>query len=169
MRFINDKLYFVGDSAYALRPYLMAPFDNAEPNTKEDAFNFFLSSNRITVECAFGEISRRWGILWKPLEGSLSRKVNVIDATLKLHNICVEYRLKNNTEFTETEKLELQVASEDYSVETATLVRGLHAHDEQLQRTIGRPTNDEKSLRTWGAIRRAELANKLWSDGFRRP
>ena len=53
-------LYIVGDSAYSIRSYMLTPHDNADPGSKEDNFNFFLSSNRIYVECAFGEIDRRW-------------------------------------------------------------------------------------------------------------
>ena len=88
-------LYFMGDSAYALRPYLMTPYDNAMPNSKEDTYNYFLSRNRIYIECVFGEVARRWGIFWKPLQGSLGRHVNTIDAGLKLHNYIVNYRLSH--------------------------------------------------------------------------
>ena len=58
--FMDCGLYFMGDSAYALRPYLMTPYDNATPNSKEDAYNYFLSRNRIYIECVFGEVARRW-------------------------------------------------------------------------------------------------------------
>ena len=46
-------MYIVGDSAYALRGFLLVPYSNAKP---EDAFNYFLSCMRISVECAFEEI-----------------------------------------------------------------------------------------------------------------
>lgn len=66
--YLREKgLYLVGDSAYALRSFLLTPFDNAKQGSSEDSFNFFLSSKRIYVECAFGEIDRMWGIFWKPL------------------------------------------------------------------------------------------------------
>ena len=38
---MTEGLYIVGDSAYAIRSYLLVPFDNAPPKSKEDAFNFF--------------------------------------------------------------------------------------------------------------------------------
>ena len=72
-------LYIVGNSAYALRLYLLALYDNATPGSKEDTFNYYLSSNRIYVECAFGEIDRRWGIFWRPLEGALENQKYTID------------------------------------------------------------------------------------------
>ena len=78
--------YIVGDSANALRSYLLCPYDSTEPGSPEDAFNYYLSSNRIYVECCFGEVDRRWGILWRPIEGKLHKKKYVVDACLRLHN-----------------------------------------------------------------------------------
>ena len=60
--------------------------------TPEDNYNFFQSSSRISVECAFGEIGLQWGILWKPLRFSLVHNVDVIDACMRLHNFIVDYR-----------------------------------------------------------------------------
>ena len=51
--------YLVGDSAYALSPYLLCPYDNTQVDSAEDTFNYFLSSSRIYVECCFGEVDRR--------------------------------------------------------------------------------------------------------------
>jgi hypothetical protein len=84
--------YFIGDSAYSLRSFLLPPYDNAMHGTAEDNFNFFHSSSRIVVECAFGEIDLRWGILWRPLHFSLDMNCKVIDACMRLHNFIVDYR-----------------------------------------------------------------------------
>jgi hypothetical protein len=59
--------------------------------TAEDTFNFFHSSSRIVVECAFGEIDLRWGILWRPLQYSLDLTCKVIDACMRLHNFIVDF------------------------------------------------------------------------------
>ena len=45
--------------------------DNVYPQTSEDIFNYFL---------CFGEIDRRWGILWSPMEGNLDRKKFIVDS-----------------------------------------------------------------------------------------
>ena len=90
----REGLYFIGDSAYALRSYLITPYDNAIHGENDDNFNFYHSSARIVVECAFGEIDMRWGIFWKPLKFSLARNAMVIDACLRLHNFIVDFRLK---------------------------------------------------------------------------
>ena len=55
--------YFIlGDSAYAIESFILLLFDNVKGKTPEDTCNFYHSSARITVECAFREIDRRFGI-----------------------------------------------------------------------------------------------------------
>ena len=61
--FLYDHgLYFLGDSAYTLESFLLCPYLQPTPKSVEDAFNFYHSSTRIIVECAFGEIDLRWRI-----------------------------------------------------------------------------------------------------------
>jgi hypothetical protein len=43
----EQKFYFIGDSAYAIKSFLLTPFDNAVHGTPEDNYNFFHSSSRI--------------------------------------------------------------------------------------------------------------------------
>ena len=90
---MEKGLYLVSDSAYAIRSYLLVPYENAQPGSKQYSFNYFLSRNRIYVECAFREIDRRWGIFWSPLTGALlDNHQYVIDSALCLHNFIVDYR-----------------------------------------------------------------------------
>ena len=44
------------------------------------------------MECAFGEIDLRWGILWRPLKFALELNCKVIDACMRLHNFIVDFR-----------------------------------------------------------------------------
>jgi DDE superfamily endonuclease len=57
----------VGDTAYNLPSFLLTPYDSDDlkddPHHAKDAFNYSLSSCRIFIECAFGELVIRWGIL----------------------------------------------------------------------------------------------------------
>ena len=48
-----------------------------------------LSSQRITVERAFGMYVRKWGILWKPLEYPLHVNTLIIVVCSKLHNLAI--------------------------------------------------------------------------------
>jgi len=75
---LAEGIYILGDSAYALKSFLLTPYDNAMPGSEEDSFNYYLSKNRIYVECAFGEIDRRWGIFWKPLQGDLADHIYIL-------------------------------------------------------------------------------------------
>lgn len=57
----------------------------------KDAYNFYQPSVRINIECAFGMLVHRFGILWKPMPiGFLLLKINVLVGCLcKLHNFCI--------------------------------------------------------------------------------
>ena len=88
--------YLVGDSAYNLTPFLLVPYSTDDIRNDRgdmcDAFNFFLSSSRINIECAFGELVRRWGILWRTLHFDLAKSQKIIQVCMLLHNF-----IKNDT------------------------------------------------------------------------
>ena len=169
-KFIEAGVYFVGDSAYALRPYLLTPYDNAGPGSKDDVFNYFLSRNRIYVECVFGEVNRRFGIFWRPLEGSLERHVSTIDAALKLHNYIVEYRLahKPNYELVD-ETLQLEIPRRTFNLHNPGEMEGMMVEEALLQNARGRKTNEDNALREEGVTIRDDLRDSLWDAGLRRP
>ena len=92
--------YFVLDEAYGsiggmhLTPYTLSQLKYAKKTDIEDyfkliAFNNVLSSQRITIERAFGILIRRWGILWRPITYSLEKVPKIIRVCGMLHNICV--------------------------------------------------------------------------------
>eukprot|EP00873_Tetraselmis_striata_P003914 jgi/Tetstr1/424178/TSEL_014784.t1 len=58
-------------------------------NTKDD-FNHYLSKSRINVECAFGILVRRFGVLRIPMGYSLKNIAAITEACMKLHNICID-------------------------------------------------------------------------------
>ena len=87
--------YFIGNSVYLLRSLLITPYDNAMHGTAEDNFNFFHSSSRIVVECAFGKINLPWGILWRPLHFTLDLNCKGIDVCRCLHNFIVDFCERN--------------------------------------------------------------------------
>lgn len=82
--------------AYTLWPWLLTPYDNAKYETVEDTYNYYHSSYRIYVKCAFGEIYSCWGILWSPLWFSLKYNLIIIDSAMRLHNFIVKYEIKYN-------------------------------------------------------------------------
>ena len=63
------------------------PGRNLPPD--KDVFNFYHSRLRTVIECAFGMMVARWGILWRPLRISL-RRVLLLKCCMKLHNYFLE-------------------------------------------------------------------------------
>jgi hypothetical protein len=59
---LKKGFYFIGDTAYGSRSFLPTPYDDTMHGSAEDNYNFFHSSSRISIECAFGEVNLRWGI-----------------------------------------------------------------------------------------------------------
>lgn len=52
-------------------------------------FNFYLSSQRITIERAFGMLVRRWGVYWRCMRFSLKHSTIISSVCAILHNVCV--------------------------------------------------------------------------------
>lgn len=79
-----------GDAAFALSPWMIVP---STGDASLDDFDFYQSSNRMAIECAFGILVRRWGVLWRPLSMEFSRRAPLILALMRLHNFCIDQRL----------------------------------------------------------------------------
>jgi DDE superfamily endonuclease len=57
-----------------------------------DAYNFYHSQLRINIECAFGRLVARWGILRSaiPLNTTIAKTTALVVALAKLHNFCIK-------------------------------------------------------------------------------
>jgi hypothetical protein len=174
---LENLLYIIGDSAYALCSFLIKPFDNVRPYSDLDSFNYYLSSSRIYVECCFGEVSSRWGIFWKPLAYSLADNVTVIDSALRLHNFVVDWRV------TQEEPAEIYHAERSiFDEETLAFMRGqtsrnldlsvgVHANDDDAppQTRRGRPSALDTELRNNGLAIRHNICQRLSQEQMKRP
>ena len=87
--FLANGLVLFGDNAYSNCQYMVTPYKSAQGS--EDDFNFYQSQVRIHVECAFGKLVHRWGILRRPLSSQLGfeRVTSLVIACCKLHNFCI--------------------------------------------------------------------------------
>ena len=90
---LDKKFFLNGDSAYNAGDNMVTPTSGTRKN---DDFNFFQSSNRMPIECAFGILIRRWGILWKSLEMEFKKRAPVVSACMRLHNFCIDRRIEFN-------------------------------------------------------------------------
>lgn len=61
-------------------------------------YNRVISAIRVTIERAFGQLVRRFGILWKPIEYALERVPLIVTTCAILHNICIDRWLQMNEE-----------------------------------------------------------------------
>ena len=89
----GGKLCLFGDNAYVQSSYMCTPW-KAVTSGPKDAFNFYHSQVRINIECAFGILVHRWGMLRKaiPVGISVSRTTRLVLALCKLHNFCIANR-----------------------------------------------------------------------------
>jgi DDE superfamily endonuclease len=90
-------LFIAGDTAYGLTSFLQVPFDSSELRNDvdgmRDSYNYHLSSCRIYIECAFGEMVMRWGILWRTILFSLKKSGGISTASIRqLVSMSLQYR-----------------------------------------------------------------------------
>ena len=157
--------YFIlGDSAYAIESFILPPYDNAVSRSPEDAFNFYQSSARITVECAFGEIDRRWGIFWSPIAYSLVNTARICEGAMHLHNFLVDWR----ESLIDADK-DLLVENEifDYDRLDNGIISSAITSD--TRRPAGRTAVDEVECRMNGLMLRDHLRQSLKNHNMERP
>jgi hypothetical protein len=83
-RFIN------GDDAYACSEQVVTPYPGKNQSADRDGFNFWQSRVRIEIECAFGLLHARWGVLWRPIQLSTDKVPMMMMVLVKLHNMCID-------------------------------------------------------------------------------
>ena len=76
----------VGDSIFALKPYLMKPYGSRSRSAKQTIFNYRLSRARRIVENAFGILTLRFRVFTKPIESKTNTVDDVVLAACTLHN-----------------------------------------------------------------------------------
>jgi hypothetical protein len=91
--FLCDGLCLFGDNAYVNTQYMITPFKGSVSGAKA-AFNYYHSSLRINIECAFGMLVHRWSILRKPMPINITveKTAHMAWALCKLHNYCISRR-----------------------------------------------------------------------------
>lgn len=81
---------FLADEAYPLMENIMRPYPKRSLNEETQYFNDRLSRGRKTIECAFGILSNKWRILWKPIEADPKHVDLIVKALCVLHNVVID-------------------------------------------------------------------------------
>jgi hypothetical protein len=71
---LPEPFFINGDNAFVQSNSMMVPAN--DPSL--DDYDFEQSSNRMPIECAFGVLVRRWGILWRSLKVAFHRRAPLI-------------------------------------------------------------------------------------------
>ena len=114
---IPDEYYFALDEAYKairdgkhLTPFPGTDIAKAVTEGNEEAaeimrtFNKVFCSDRITIERAFGQLVRRWGVLWGAIPRDKLEDIQLIlRVAVKLHNLCVDEYLCHRFGYETTE------------------------------------------------------------------
>ena len=89
--FLKKGLSIYGDNAYMKTFFMTVPHKGATSGPK-DAFNFYHSQLRIHIECAFGMLVHRWGVLRKaiPMNISIEKTSQLVRCLCILHNFCID-------------------------------------------------------------------------------
>jgi hypothetical protein len=146
---VEDDMVILGDCAYVKRNYMAIPLKGSRAG-HEDAYNFYHSQLRITIERAFGVFVHRWAILRSPLVIPLVKTTPLVASLIRLHNFCIreketiipkimphcEKNLRKNVEVAKRHYKGVYdvVELDEFSRPTTLLNHGNHFADAQSER-----------------------------------
>jgi hypothetical protein len=89
--FLAPGLCIYGDNAYTNTPYMATPYKGVSHGPKDD-YNFYHSQLRINIECSFGMLVHRWGLLRRamPCGITITKTTALTMCLCKLHNFCID-------------------------------------------------------------------------------
>jgi hypothetical protein len=83
---LPSPFYYLGDCAYPLSEHCMTPYIGSGLVQAQDAFNFYHSQLRITIERCFGIFVNVFGIFHAPLKFDISTCCQIVEACVRIHN-----------------------------------------------------------------------------------
>lgn len=83
---IKIPFYLIGDEAFPLKPNIMRPYPRKDLDYSRKVFNYRMSRARRTVECAFGMLTQKFGVLKTSMETSTEVSEAIVKSICVLHN-----------------------------------------------------------------------------------
>jgi hypothetical protein len=87
---LPQPYYYLGDCAYPLSTHCITPFSGTTLEKEEDAFNFYHSQLRITIERTFGIFVNVFSLFHSPLKYSIANCCKIVHACVRLHNYRID-------------------------------------------------------------------------------
>ena len=168
-------LYIACDTAYNINVYMIFPYEQdallTDVDKSLDAFNFYLSSCRIYIECAFGEFIMRWGIFWRKLQFDLKKSSKVIMVGMLLHNFIIENRedIYDDHDYFDNFSIDHSSVMEEHLTNSTGETARAIVSDNNEPSVGGRPTAVSDEERVEGERVRHQQTVKLASFGYKRP
>ncbi|XP_041972599.1 putative nuclease HARBI1 [Aricia agestis] len=96
----NEQVWFLGDSGYPQRPWLMTPITDAAEGTPEAKYTAIHGKARVAIENTFGRLKNRWRCLCKDrtLHYTPERCATIILACSVLHNLALDFMVPDPEE-----------------------------------------------------------------------
>jgi DDE superfamily endonuclease len=148
---LPPEYYFICDEAVPANEFVLSPFGGRNIRTWRDSFNYHLSSMRQSIERAFGLLTRRWGIFWRPLQCGYGRWHLIARVCAKLHNICIDFGILDL----------IGTMAEDYAEGDSAEI---FMNEYQVENVGAFPNNADNS-----SLKRLQITEYLKQQGYRRP
>ena len=91
---LDPRLFVIDDEAFTNLQQILSPYSGRGLGWWSDAFNYWLSHSRQSIKRAFGMLFMKWGIFSPKFLFVLERWSTVIMVSMKLHNICLDWKVK---------------------------------------------------------------------------
>ncbi|XP_029164256.1 putative nuclease HARBI1 isoform X1 [Nylanderia fulva] len=131
--YFPNNSHLIGDAAYAIHPHFLVSFrDNGPLSNRQKNFNYCLSSTRMAIERAIGQLKIRFRILLDCLPLTDVKKIpEFIIACCVLHNICI---LQNDIMFVGVQQhKEVQAFVRDNNTQRGNAKRTTIMNDLQIK------------------------------------
>ena len=94
--YIRIPYAFMGDDAFALKPYMMKPYRQTNMTPEKRVYNYHHSRARRISENLFGIVANKWRIFQQPLNLSPEKVCTISTCALALHNFLRKSLSKND-------------------------------------------------------------------------